>query len=79
MSDEIGSATVMLVDGKPVVTSADDVICVTDELLADMPAEADGSYLLAGDPNYRYRVVGPSRHWPNVTVMRRAGAGEGVG
>ena len=71
---DYGTATILMVDGKPTVTQADDVIGVTVELLAACERWCfgpDGLFWLDAGGEYRYRPVRFATDAPGVLVCER--------
>lgn len=78
---EYGSAAIKRhADGRVTVESADDVIGISVELLAEavgwgLHVDGEGLLLLAGDPSYRYR---PVRFEARVAGLEPGQAAEGA-
>jgi hypothetical protein len=71
---DYGTATILVVDGKPTVTQADDVIGVTVDLLAECERWCfgpDGLFWLDAGGEYRYRPVRFATDAPGVLVCER--------
>jgi hypothetical protein len=74
MSTDYGTATILLVDGTPTVTQADDVIGVTVELLTECEQWCfgpDGLFWLDPVGEYRYRPVRFATDYPGILVCER--------
>jgi hypothetical protein len=75
---DYGTATILVVDGKPTVTQADDVIGVTVDLLAECERWCfgpDGLFWLDPGGEYRYRPVRFATDAPGILVCERVASG----
>jgi hypothetical protein len=74
---DYGTATILMVDGKPTITQADDVIGLTVDLLAECERWCfgpDGLFWLDAAGEYRYRPVRFATDAPGILVCERVRA-----